>query len=184
MGFKEFLLEARQTIPQIWYHGTSVDFKEFDLKYIITDKSNAADGPGFYLTNQDEDAGNYARGYIKTVELLKTTNIKLGSSKFNKQFFENIVDDMPDKEIVLSNWDENPKIAMRDLKKSIFDTTKTLRDIINEVWGECYKEYEKELLKKLVDGGIDGIIVKQRFGVLHLICFNKDILKIIKTEKL
>lgn len=189
MKFKEFLLEAEsKAIPDIWYHGTKTDFPKFDMKYIITEESIAQEGPGFYLTSDKNDAEKYAlpNGFIKTVHLEKGSKASLRNEKtpFREVFMASLVNNMPNKEDVLSNWDENPDKALRDLKKSIMDTSDTLHEMILNVWSDCYMGNEIELVNRLKRGGIYGFVLNKQNGVKHLIAYNPDILKIVETEKL
>lgn len=188
MRFKEFLAEAvSRAIPQIWYHGSKKDFSAFDLKYIITEESIAQEGPGFYLTSDAEDAEKYGlpNGFLKTVKLTSKMGIRNEkSAPFREGFMGNLINKMPDKEDVLSNWAENPTRALYDLKKSILDSSDTGLEMAKNIWYECYKGYEIDYVTKLKSGGIDGFIVNKQNGVKHLICYNPDILKIIETKKL
>lgn len=178
MKFIQFLNEAKE-IPEIWYHGSNIEFNNFDLKYAITDKSIALEGPGFYLTTDKDDAERYGK-YIHKIELIRKSRIKKNTDKFRMDFAIKLISEMPNKEDVLSNWDENPKKAMNMLRKAVMEFTRNVKEMINNIWYDCYKGFEKEFLKKLVEGGIDGMIVNRNDGIKHLICYNPDILKFVK----
>ncbi len=184
MSLKEYLVEAL-TIPNKYFHGSKVDFKKFDPKYIIIPSSNALHGPGFYLSTDKDDADKYAgkSGFLHNVELTKTSNIKTKYSKIKSGFIERMVDAMPDAEMVLSDWDEDSIKAKRRLVKSLYSTNSDIIELLQSIWFECYKNYEQDMIKEFVKEGIDGILVEMKEGVKHLICYNPDILKIVSSEK-
>jgi len=187
MRFKEFLLETEsKAIPQIWYHGTKQDFSAFDLKYIITEESIAQEGPGFYLSSDPEDAARYGggKGFLKTVKLTRKSGLRNEKSPYREVFMGSLVNNMPDKEDTLTNWDENPDKALRDLKRSILESSDTLHEMVLNVWADCYMGHELALVTRLRRGGIDGFVINKQNGVKHLICYNPEILKIIETKKL
>jgi hypothetical protein len=183
MRFSQYLQEAEK-IPTQWFHGSKVEFKKFDLEYAAVEKGYLQEGPGFYLSNDSEDARGYADSkFLKTIELTSTKNIKKASGKFNVILLNYLTKNIPDEESVLSNWDENPVKAKRELIKNISEGSGNLLEMVKDIWYECFKGYEKEYLKLLVKFGIDGFVVDKKDSIKHLIAYNPEILKIIKTEK-
>lgn len=95
----------------------------------------------------------------------------------------NRIKNMPDKLDVLSNWNENPRKAEIEIYNSLIENNRNLQEIIQSLWFDCYKGYESEFVKTLVNKSlIDGIIIPQQNNILFLIAYNPDILKIINTE--
>lgn len=189
MRFLEFLNESKIEIPTVWYHGTKVDFPKFDLKYIITENSIAQNGPGFYLSSDPKDAEKYGygkeSGYLKTVKLLRKSGLKSGKYRAPRpEYIGSLINRMPNKEDVLSNWAEDPNVAMRDLKRSIIESSDTMLEMVLNVWADCFMGHELELVKILLGRGLDGFVINQQNNVKHLICYNPEILKIVSTEKI
>jgi hypothetical protein len=187
MLFTEYLL-LEAVIPKIWFHGSPTKFEKFDSKFAITKTSYAQMGPGFYLTNSKEDAESYGRkskdGYIKEVTISSVKNIKTESSKIIPGLLEKLSEKIPDEEGVLSNWDENPIRARRELLKSIRESSKNIFELVLNVWKEYFYGYEEDFLKILIKNNIDGFLIKKRDGVEHLVVYNPDILKIEKVEQI
>lgn len=197
MNFKNYffdkLLIEEKIESKSWYHGSPVKFEKFDLDYVyIKDKSNAELGPGFYLTDNIDLAKRYSTrgGYLYTVQLKRKTYIKNANSKPYSLMAQKFVKDMPDRETVLSNWDENPFVAENKLISSLNQYNDTLIEMIQSIWTDCYNGYEKELCTRLFKKSeIEGIIT---FGqpdydnkpVNILVAYNPDILKIINIEQL
>lgn len=186
MKFGQFYLLESLKIPDVWFHGTKVDFDKFDSKYIITDQSVAQEGPGFYLTSDKQDAEKYTNynGYLKEVKLTRKNGIRNEKTKFREEFASSLMRRMPDKEMTLSNWDENPTKAFSMLRQSILESSDNLKEMILNVWADCYMGNEHTLVKYLVSGGIDGLLLNKANGVQWLVVYNPDILKIINSEKI
>jgi hypothetical protein len=56
--------------------------------------------------------------------------------------------------------------------------------MILNVWADCYMGDEQLLMKYLVSGGIDGLLIEKNNDAKWLVVYNPDILKIINTTKL
>jgi hypothetical protein len=91
---------------------------------------------------------------------------------------------MPNKEDKLANWDENPTKAFNMLRQTILDSSSNLKEMILNVWADCYMGDEQLLMKYLVSGGIDGLSIEKNNDVKWLVVYNPSILKIINTTKL
>lgn len=189
MKFLEFLNESKIEIPSVWYHGTTKDFQKFDLNYIITENSIAQNGPGFYLSSDPKDAERYGLGkdvgYLKTVKILRKSGLKSKEYRAPRpEYIGSLINKMPNKEDVLSNWAEDPNVAMRELKKSIIESSETMFEMVLNVWADCFMDHELEFVKILLGRGLDGFVINQQNNIKHLICYNPDILKIVETKKL
>lgn len=190
MKFKSFYLTESIELPEIWYHGSKKDFDKFDLNFAITKESNAEVGPGFYLTTDKEDAHRYGiinkeeSGYLKEVKLTKKSGIKNENQKYQQSFAQFLINRMPNKQDVLSNWDENKYKALNILTSHILESSDTLKEMILNIWADCYKDEEQDLMRRLRVKGIDGLLIKKNNGVKWLVCYNPDILKIVKNTKL
>ena len=190
MRFRQVYFSEAVKLPDVWYHGCKIDFDKFDLKYAITEESIAQEGPGFYLTTDKDDAERYGiidknrSGYLKEVKLTQKTGIRKESTKFRKEFASSLMRRMPNKEDKLTNWDENPTKAFNMLRQTILDSSSNLKEMILNVWADCYMGDEQLLMKYLVSGGIDGLLIEKNNNAKWLVIYNPDILKIINTTKL
>lgn len=185
MNFKDFYTLLESVPSKKWYHGTTVDFDKFDYRYVMTDKSNAQYGPGFYLTDDNNIARGYANGngFLKEVILKRKTYIFNDKTKPTKLNIQKYIERMPDKLDVLSNWHESPYRAEIELYNSLKENSDTLLELIQSVWSDCYRGYESFFVKSLVmRSHVDGIIVPQQNNVNFLIAYNPDILKIVNTS--
>ena len=170
-------------IPQIWYHGSKVKFSKFEDKFALTEDSNAQLGPGFYLSLSKDKAIGYAypNGFLNEVKLTRRTNIKGAKTKYSPGFLNAFTRGLPDELEVLSNWDEDPIRAKRLMRESLMENNATLLELVQSLWFDCYKGHEDILLSRLRVHQIDGFMVYVGNGVTDLICYNPDILKILKT---
>jgi hypothetical protein len=187
MKFRQVYFSESAKVLDVWYHGSKTDFDKFDLKYAITKNSVAKHGPGFYLSDSKKDAEMFVYmratdGFIKDIKLTNSNNIKDSSDKFTQKTVNYLIDNIPEKDIVMSNWDENETVALKKLKYSITNNSKNIEELIINVWNECYVGYEIELCNILQKLKIDGILVKNEDST-WLVCYNPNILKIINTEK-
>jgi len=170
-----------------WYHGTKTEFAKFDYQCAYTKNSTAQYGPGFYLTDSKNLASGYANGvgYLLTVDLIRRGRIINGNAAPTKVDIDGFIERMPDKESVLSNWDESQFRAARLLRQSLKDNNETVLEMIQSIWADCYKGHEPKFIKSLVMRAmIDGILIPQQNGVNFLIVYNPDILKIVNSERI
>lgn len=58
MKLRDIINETDLDTDRVWYHGTLGTFKSFD---VAKSSSGASFGPGVYLTNDPDDAYNWAR---------------------------------------------------------------------------------------------------------------------------
>jgi hypothetical protein len=180
------ILEA-VTISKTWYHGTTADFQKFDYQHVYNENSNAQYGPGFYLTDSPEIARGYANGngYLLIINLTRKGRIANQETKPKKISVEKYIQRMPDKEDVLSNWDESPHRAASLLQQSLEENNDTLLEMVQSVWSDCYRGHEPYFVRCLVNRSlIDGILVPQQNGVNFLIAYNPDVLKIVDVQRI
>lgn len=183
--FKNCLYES-VSISKTWYHGTSVDFNEFDINYAhVEDKSIARFGTGFYLTTDLSLAKHYAtsRGYIKVVELNSVDKIYNENLKPSLKLAKLAVSKIPNDKVedILSNWDENPNVAKNKLVSFLMDT-ENIGEQIQSIWYDCYRYREPEFMN-VFSKQLNGIIFNEK-GYEVLVAYNKDNLKIVNTIKM
>lgn len=133
-----------------------------------------AEGPGVYLTTDKNNALSYGKN-ITNVVMDKDSNIlekgqkKLSISKINK-LLTSI--DKETLDIALSNFDENPIIAKRNLIDAINNADDAQEQIIN-IWADVfYHQKPEKFMKVMADNGIDGLkIDKEKLS--HYVIYNK-----------
>ena len=180
-------LQKIKTKFKLWYHGTQTKFAKFDYQYAYTANSTAQYGPGFYLTDSKELASRYANGsgYILSIDLTRRGRIINSDATPTKVDVDGFIERMPDKESVLSNWDESQFRAVSLLKQSLKDNNETVLEMIQSIWADCYRGHEPKFIKSLVMRAmIDGILIPQQNGVNFLIAYNPDILKIVDSQRI
>lgn len=186
MKFRQVYFTEETKIPEIWYHGTKTDFDKFDLKYAyLENKSIAQFGPGFYLAKDKDLAEHYAgnNGYVKTFSLSRKERIYDSESKPKLTFAKIGVNNIPKDKLddVLSNWDENPTKAKKLLIESLMNQ-ENLGEQIQAIWYDCFRYREPEFVK-IISSVCDGITFTEK-GEDILVCYNPDILKLIKMDKI
>lgn len=165
-------------LPTSLYHGRTVDSTVFDLKHVGA--GNDQDGPGFYFSNDPEDAWSYAhpKGVLlsATVRPRRLLPHGVGSGhrgRLSTAEVNTLVNAAPHLRDTLSNWDECPIRARRALLKAI--SGDSAFDEAQNLWGECYRGHEAAFLKGLVRLGYDAATSPTPWGGrLHLVVFNPD----------
>ena len=182
--FNGIVYEAKSPVAKVWYHGTTVDFHEFDRKYAQVENSNAQSGPGFYMTTDLDEAMMYAgtNGFIKEIKIVSRQFIKSSTAKPNISLARNAIRMIPADTVedVLSNWGENPNKAKVELYNAMMDQ-ENLGSQVQSIWYDCYHNREPqfcEVASRLMDG-----IVFPRQTTPVLVGYNPKNFKIVKTIK-
>lgn len=180
----EVMEEAKIPVSEIWYHGSPKDFTKFDPKYsFIENSSNAALGPGFYLTQDIEEALGYAgrNGFLKEVHIKNLKRIKQSQAKVSGPLAMNGINSMPpDKaEDVLSNWAQNKIDAKRQIYSSIVENSDNLGQEVQSIWYECYRYREADFCRFMAKY-IDGVVFP-RNGTPCIVGYNADALQIVNS---
>jgi hypothetical protein len=176
---------------KIWYHGRTVDSESFSYDYVGGENAHDQEGPGFYFTSNLNDARSYAQhnGIILKCEIdYKKLIIKsdTSSTKTNKKVLVDLINNSPNKEYTLSNFDENPRIAMINAVNAYlryedaFDSYQILaRDFYRyeakEYLETLSKYYDAQLTTK--EGSMDG------HRLYHLIVYKPSIIKVLDKMK-
>ncbi len=179
------------TNEKIWYHGRTVDSESFSYDYVGGENAHDQEGPGFYFTSNLNDARAYAQpnGIILKCHIdYKKLIIKsdTSSTKTNKKVLVDLINNSPNKEYTLSNFDENPRIAMINAVNAYlryedaFDSYQILaRDFYRyeakEYLETLSKYYDAQLTTK--EGSMDG------HQLYHLIVYKPSIIKVLDKMK-
>lgn len=176
---------------KIWYHGRTVDSESFSYDYVGGENAYDQEGPGFYFTSNLNDARAYAQPngiilkcYIDYKKLIIKSDTS--STKTNKKVLVDLINNSPNKEYTLSNFDENPRIAMINAVNAYlryedaFDSYQILaRDFYRyeakEYLETLSKYYDAQLTTK--EGSMDG------HRLYHLIVYKPSIIKVLDKMK-
>ena len=184
--------------PLIVFHGSPFKFDAFDPHK--TGDGHDVEGPGFYFTNNKEEASGYTRSQEGQVidACLKienpvplTGNVKkedieklvLMSTGFNSiKDIENWMDTDEDSfwESPLSNYDEFPIGAFHEAVKSIMEYNTTPHEAFQTIWYDIYGADNVKYMQAMVELGYDGVIIKgesHHAGNDHYIVFNPSNIK-------
>jgi hypothetical protein len=76
------------------------------------------------------------------------------------------------------NYDENPRIGLRNFIEATIDYNDTEKDVVQQIWYDFYRYNPIDFVRNMVKLGIDGIMVTKDNGVIHYIIYNPSIIKI------
>jgi len=177
MRFATFINEN----SQVWLHGRSVNSDIFDYKF-INPKGALQDGPGFYFTDDEQDADQYTgkEGIILKCEL-NPRKILTQKSKISPSIIKQMIKKAPDINDSLMDWDEYPTRAFNLAYSQIIDNDDVI-DIFQNIWATFYTKKPNGdviYLKNMVALGIDGTEPRTEFKARHLIIFNPAVIKVI-----
>lgn len=147
----------------VGYHGSPKEFQEFSYEFLGS--NGTSEGFGFYFTNSEQVAKNYARGgYVKKAVLtinkpLSFTKLTISPASFS--LFLRTLD--PDGQGYLSNWGESDfegyenllRTAVREEMSGVDNDVDLISSII-QASGRNAEEVNKILFSTL---GYDGIII-------------------------
>ncbi len=163
-----------------WYHGSPKKFNGFEYSQVGSNNAYYQEGVGFYLTSSKEDAARYTggnnslSGHIYEIRLKKSSKkiIRTGM-RVNKEVISKLMKKSPNLEDTLENWGENKSQAFQEALKT-FMNSKDLKDAIDFVSNDFYRNANTEYLETISDFGYYGYLVDRKGGVYHLILFNPN----------
>lgn len=160
-----------------YYHGTPANFDQFSYSFI--GKGYDQEGPGFYFTSDENIAKHYTRGtgrIIKAQLNLQKTVPLTGSPK--KREIVSLIKMAPNLEYTLTNWDEDPRVALLKAVQSILKNGDKWgmkpHEVFQSVWYEFYKGHEDQYLKNMVSLGYDGVIIPQGNNITTVVVFDPN----------
>lgn len=183
MNFQKFF-EAKYDTNKIWYHGTTHDFDRFTTDFV--GEGVDQEGPGIYFTDNEEDAVSYARkgssGFLWSVHLNFKKIIPL-KGKVDIKDVDQMIEWAPDLSDKLTNWDENPQVALANLKKAILRYKNEPHQCFQQIWYDLYRYQPKDYVSNMTTLGYDGILVPRGFmNTTHAVVLNPKIIE--RIEKL
>ncbi len=197
MNFKLWL-EQNQS-EEIWYHGRTVDSPIFSLDYVGREEALDQEGPGFYFTNDLENAKRYAeyKGIVLVCKMNYSKPLLTDRSKTNRKVIEYLIRNSPqinekDEEGnpigPLTDFDENPKIAFNIAVNGHLQYPQA-KDAYQILANTFYRKNPKEYLINL-SKFYDGHIALRQPGWLHdtlikhLIVYNPNIIQVMNKIQL
>jgi hypothetical protein len=175
---ESLLPEAKINKPIVAYHGSPNRILKFVDEFVGGEGANDQEGPGIYFTSSYDNAGYYGE-YIHTVTLtprkLLTT---IPSSNKMAALVNKMVLMAPDWEEKAQDWDENPRVGVRDFINSAIQYNDTEKDVVQQVWIDFYHYDPIDFVRSMVKMGIDGLMIPKDDGIFHYIIYNPDIIKI------
>lgn len=167
------------------YHGSPIRIEKFVWRSCINEIEQ--EGPGIYLTTSMKDASTYAssNGFIYEVEwkYKKLISTKKISENVLTQYifgFSRLIKKNPEWRDACQNWDEEPEEGLQIALRQIIETSDSLLDAYQTIWGDFYRNQPIEFCKNM-SNWYDGFIKQRREEVKHAIVFNPETL-IIKKE--
>lgn len=167
----------------IVFHGMTADFNTFTDENV--GNGNDQEGPGIYLSNNENDASTYCRGngFLYTVEMnLQKTVEKISHARLFQKVSK-LIEAAPNKHETLMDWDENPSEAWSMVVGFIMEG-ETAHDVFQSVWYEFYRNSPVQYIRNMVKLGYDGVIVPKTNGIIHYIVFNPNCLTIKDKRKI
>ena len=80
-----------------------------------------------------------------------------------------------------NDWAETKSEGLRLGINAVLQYNSNMYDAILAVWSDWYRGYEKTLLTKLTELGIDGAMVPQQTGETYFIAYNVEALSLVKV---
>lgn len=174
-----------------WYHGRTIDSDIFSYDYVGREDAYDQEGPGFYFTNNFDDAKRYTKlnGIILKCKIhYKKILIKNVSSntKANKKIIIDLITNSPDKDYTLENFDENPRTAMIKAVNAYLhygDAHDAYQTIARDFYKHNSKEY-LQILAKYYDAQLTEKSIVDGKQVYHLIVYNPTLIQPIDKIKI
>lgn len=158
----------------ILYHGTDRNIEKFSTNFIGTGTGLYQYGAGIYFTDDINLAKRYGKN-IYRVNVIKSRVRKNTSHPPRIEWIIAKIKKAPDYTETLTNWDENPRIAIRDASQSI-SNSENFGDAIQSLWAEFYNGNDSEFCKEMRSSAIDGITYVDS-GKTIVTLFNEDAIK-------
>ena len=171
---------------QFWYHGRAIDNDKFSLDYVGSQLAYDQEGPGFYFTDNFENAKRYSypNGIVLTCNVYYNKILIKDKTKVNKNIVIDLIKNSPVRDDMLTNFDENPKIAFVKAVNS-YVTYKLATESYQTIAHDFYKYNSKEYLieiSKYYDG--QKVLNLRSIGldtdITHLIVYRPDIIKVLE----
>jgi hypothetical protein len=171
---KSIILENKESIKNIiWYNGSSKPRLTWTTENV--GKGNDQNGPGLYFTTNEENARSYGEHLHKVRLEIKKNRICPLNGRFEYEYIKYLIEKSPNYKEYLTNWDENPKIALHQAVSSISNLQNGKFDMLQQIWYDFYRHEPIEFLQ-VVSEKYDMAIVTAGTD-RHAIVFNPEVIK-------
>lgn len=175
---ESLLPEAKSVGPITAYHGSPNRIVKFVDEFVGGEEAADQEGPGIYFTSSFDNAGHYGE-YVHTVTL---TPRKLLTTTPSSNKLAGLINKMvlmaSDWEMHAQDYDENPRVGLRNFIQSTIDYNDTEKDVAQQIWYDFYRYNPVNFVRNMTKMGIDGLMVPKDNGVVHYIIYNPAIIKI------
>ena len=168
-------------VGSVWYRGS--DSSSVGLK--VDGNVSEQFGPGVYFTDDPRIAGDYGRVREYSIDISKGFCFK--GDKIDRVKIKELIGfaDGEHLGLALSNWDENPKVAMRRLFDSIMKC-KDMPDAVTQVALDVFNWDRDDFLMSARACGINGIVIDDPFdsgrSSRFLVLYNFKLAKLVSDE--
>jgi hypothetical protein len=175
----------KDTITGSWYHGDlhkrEDNFKEQKMDRDPTQDRNAM-GPGIYWTRDPNQAGGYAGegGYVYEAEMdIKPGRLLTIKKKPTETYLTKFIGLASEehRETGLSNWGENPHVALVKAVQGYMESSNDLYDALCGIYNDFFGRSPEEFAKSMVKLGFDAYL-HHLPKIDHLIVWNPDVIKV------
>lgn len=176
------LYEGNDYDDTVFYHASNKKFDRFDINFIRNDKLVRKEGPGFYITNNKDDASRYG-DYIYIVQLKPKHLVgDTPGSKIPRSLIQRLITMKPDWKMNAENWHPNPFTGLRQSMNAIMEEP-TAKDMLTQIAVEYYGYEDVLFVQNAAKLGIDGLRVQKEEKIIHYIIYNPDIITILNIEE-
>lgn len=176
---ENLLPEVTQGKSFVAYHGSPKEITNFSDEFVGGKEATDQEGPGIYFTSSIEEARRYGENvYTVTLTPRKLLDMTPSSNKL-APFVSKMAFMAPEWDTHAQNFDENPRVGVRQFVESTINYNDTEKDVAQQIWIDFYRYSPVEYVRNMVKMGIDGILVpKQYDDVTHYIIYNPSIIKV------
>lgn len=168
-------------VGSVWYRGS--DSSSIGLK--VDGNVNEQFGPGVYFTDDPRIADNYGR--VREYSIDVSSGFYFKGQRVDLRKIKELIGFADDEhlELALSNWDEDPRRAMRLLLGSL-GKCKDMPDAVVQVALDVFNWDRDDFLMSARACGINGIVIDDPFdsgrSSRFLILYNFKLAKLVNDE--
>jgi len=144
----------------ILYHGTNSDFDSFSYDFV--GKGNDQYGPGFYMVSDPKLATSYGKVTAWEADVSKVKDKSWLYRKADYRMFTSLIKEAPDLEDTLQNFGYPAMTTGMNnaIKWIVMDNNNF--DALQSIWWDFYRDAPALYLRKLVEKGVDGILINSK----------------------
>lgn len=145
-------------VPSVtWYRGSNTDH----LKLGGNGNNTQQYGCGLYFAEDENSASAY--GKVKSFKISTSKGFITDKKRTDYKLVEYLIKNAPNLEDSLTNWDENPKKALRQAIQANCDHPNMIRNLIY-IQNDFYRDEDDAYMENCIKYGISGLIVQANIG--------------------